>query len=160
MIAELGYCNGIENYSRHLSRPPAGRAAADAHRLFPEGLPPRRRRVASDRAAGASDVGRRPRAQEDARRLRLPAAERDRQPSAVVRRVRTEARSDGSTSRLRPGTYELEKTGGLFAEQVIRPTGLLDPQIVIRPVKGQVDDLIGVIKRADGEERARAWSRR
>src|SRR5712692_4869658 len=45
-----------------------------------------------------------------------------------------------------PGSYELEKTGGLYAEQVIRPTGLLDPEIFIRPVKGQVDDLIGVIK--------------
>jgi excinuclease ABC subunit B len=45
-----------------------------------------------------------------------------------------------------PGPYELEKTGGLFVEQVIRPTGLIDPPIVIRPVKGQVDDLIGVIK--------------
>ena len=45
-----------------------------------------------------------------------------------------------------PGPFEMEKTGGLFAEQVIRPTGLLDPQISIRPVKGQVDDLIGVIK--------------
>src|SRR4029078_1788768 len=45
-----------------------------------------------------------------------------------------------------PGPYELEKTGGLYAEQVIRPTGLLDPEISVRPVKGQVDDLIGVIK--------------
>ena len=45
-----------------------------------------------------------------------------------------------------PGPFEMEKTGGLFAEQVIRPTGLLDPNIIIRPVKGQVDDLIGVIK--------------
>jgi len=45
-----------------------------------------------------------------------------------------------------PGPYELEKTGGLYVEQVIRPTGLLDPEIIIRPVKGQVDDLIGVIK--------------
>jgi excinuclease ABC subunit B len=45
-----------------------------------------------------------------------------------------------------PGPYELEKTGGLYVEQVIRPTGLLDPALIIRPVKGQVDDLIGVIK--------------
>jgi excinuclease ABC subunit B len=45
-----------------------------------------------------------------------------------------------------PGPYELQKTGGLYVEQVIRPTGLLDPQLIIRPVKGQVDDLIGVIK--------------
>ena len=45
-----------------------------------------------------------------------------------------------------PAPYELEKTGGLVAEQVIRPTGLLDPEVIIRPVKGQVDDLIGVIK--------------
>src|SRR4029078_3274981 len=42
--------------------------------------------------------------------------------------------------------YKLENTGGLYVEQVIRPTGLLDPPIIIRPVKGQVDDLIGVIK--------------
>jgi excinuclease ABC subunit B len=45
-----------------------------------------------------------------------------------------------------PAPYELEQAGGLYVEQVIRPTGLLDPQIIIRPVKGQVDDLIGVIK--------------
>src|SRR6266478_737567 len=45
-----------------------------------------------------------------------------------------------------PGPFELEKSGGLFAEQVIRPTGLLDPTLIVRPVKGQVDDLIGVIK--------------
>ncbi|HEY0590371.1 MAG TPA: helicase-related protein, partial [Thermoanaerobaculia bacterium] len=53
-----------------------------------------------------------------------------------------------------PGPYELTKTGGEFVEQVIRPTGLLDPQVVIRPVKGQVDDLIGVIReRTEKNER-------
>src|SRR6185436_10448658 len=53
-----------------------------------------------------------------------------------------------------PGPFELEKTGGLFAEQVIRPTGLLDPEVIIRPVKGQVDDLIGVIReRTEKNER-------
>ena len=57
MIAELGYCNGIENYSRHSQRTPAGRAAADADRLFSEGLPAGHRRVASDHSAGARACG-------------------------------------------------------------------------------------------------------
>ena len=102
MIAELGYCNGIENYSRHLSGRAAGRAAADADRLLSEGLSARHRRVAPDHSAGARDVGRRPRAQGDAGRIRLPPAERDRQPAAVVRRVRREARRRSSTSPRRP----------------------------------------------------------
>jgi excinuclease ABC subunit B len=49
-----------------------------------------------------------------------------------------------------PGPYELEKTGGVYVEQVIRPTGLLDPEVVVRPVRGQVDDLIGVIRERTG----------
>ena len=49
-------------------------------------------------------------------------------------------------SRRRPGGWELEHTGGVFAEQVIRPTGLIDPQIEIRPAKTQVDDLLGEVR--------------
>jgi excinuclease ABC subunit B len=71
MMAELGYCNGIENYSRH--------------RLLSSRFLLRRRRVTPDDSAGACDVGRRPRAQDDARRLRLPSAERDRQQAAQFR---------------------------------------------------------------------------
>ena len=56
MMQELGYCNGIENYSRHLSGRGAGRAAADAARLLPEGLPARGRREPPDHAAGARHV--------------------------------------------------------------------------------------------------------
>ena len=75
-------------------RPPARGAAADADRLLPERLPDDHRRVASDRSAGARHVGRRPLAQRDARRIRLPAAERHRQPPAELRRVRREAGPD------------------------------------------------------------------
>src|SRR5204862_4221391 len=72
-------------------------------------------------------------------------------PSAIDNRPLSFDEFDGKLQQIiyvsaTPAAYELEKTGGLFAEQVIRPTGLLDPEVIIRPVKGQVDDLIGVIR--------------
>ena len=87
MMQELGFCNGIENYSRILDGRPAGLRAAHAARLLPEGLRRLRRRVASDGAADRRHVRGRPFAQADARRLRLPAAVRARQPAAALRRV-------------------------------------------------------------------------
>ena len=84
--------DGLLQRHRELLAPPlgpeAGRAAAHAHRLLPEGLPAHPRRVAPDGAADRRDVPRRPRAQGDARRVRLPPAERARQPAAQVRGVR------------------------------------------------------------------------
>ena len=55
-----------------------------------------------------------------------------------------------------PGPYELQKAGGVVVEQVIRPTGLIDPPVVVRPVKGQVDDLLAEIRLRVAAQRARA----
>ncbi|MBV8519774.1 MAG: excinuclease ABC subunit UvrB [Acidobacteria bacterium] len=145
MIAELGYCNGIENYSRHLSGREPGEPPPTLIDYFPKDfllvvdeshqtMPQVRAMWGGDRARKVTlvDYG-----------FRLP--------SAIDNRPLSFTEFEGKLDQIlyvsaTPGPYELEKTGGLFAEQVIRPTGLLDPEIVIRPVKGQVDDLIGVIK--------------
>ena len=87
MMLEVGTCAGIENYARHLSQRQAGERPAVPLRLFPRGLPRRRRRIARLVAADRRDVQRRPRAQADARRARLPAAECARQSPVDVRRV-------------------------------------------------------------------------
>jgi excinuclease ABC subunit B len=145
MIAELGYCNGIENYSRHLSQRKAGEPPPTLIDYFPKDfllvvdeshqtVPQVRAMWGGDRARKTTlvDYG-----------FRLPSAIDNRPLSFDEFEGKLDQRLYVSAT---PGSYEMEKTGGLFAEQVIRPTGLLDPQIVIRPVKGQVDDLIGVIR--------------
>ena len=88
MMRELGYCTGIENYSRHLSRREPGEPPVDAARLLPAGLAARRRRVAHDDPAGRRHVQERPDAQGDPGRLRVPAAVGARQPAADLRGVR------------------------------------------------------------------------
>ena len=97
MMRELGFCNGIENYSRILDGRPAGLCAAHAARLLPVRLRRLRRRVAPDGAADRRHVRGRPLAQADARRPRLPAAVRARQPAAPLRRVPRQ----GAAARLR-----------------------------------------------------------
>ena len=87
MLREMGFCSGIENYSRHIDGREAGHRAVHAARLLPRRLPRRARRVARHRAAAPRHVRGRHLAQVDARRLRVPAAERDRQPAAAVRGV-------------------------------------------------------------------------
>ena len=94
MMKELGFCNGIENYSRAARGAPAGLAAPHAARLLPVRLPLLHRRVAPDRAADRRHVRGRPLAQADARRLRLPAAVCARQPAAALRRVPAANRPD------------------------------------------------------------------
>ena len=123
MMREIGYCAGIENYSRHLSGRKAGRAAADAPRLLPVRLPDDRRREPPDGPAAPRHVPRRPVPQGDARRVRLPAPLGSRQPAAEVRGVARARRASGSSSRRRPPPYELAETGGEVVEQVIRPDG-------------------------------------
>ncbi|HKR62201.1 MAG TPA: excinuclease ABC subunit UvrB [Thermoanaerobaculia bacterium] len=145
MIAELGYCNGIENYSRHLSQRQPGEPPPTLIDYFPKDfllvvdeshqtIPQVRAMWGGDRARKTTlvDYG-----------FRLPSAIDNRPLSFDEFEGKLDQRLYVSAT---PGPYELEKTGGLFAEQVIRPTGLLDPEIIIRPVKGQVDDLIGVIR--------------
>ena len=93
MIRTIGYCHGIENYSRHHVRPPARRSAAHAARLRAAGLPALRRRIAPDHSAGHGHVSRRPLAQADAGGLRLPHALGARQSPAHLRGVRASHQS-------------------------------------------------------------------
>jgi len=145
MIAELGYCNGIENYSRHLSGRNPGQPPPTLIDYFPKDfllvVDESHQTIPLVRAMWGGDRARKTTLVEYGFRL----------PSAIDNRPLAFDEFQGKIKQTlyvsaTPGPYEMEKTGGLFAEQVIRPTGLLDPQLEIRPVKGQVDDLIGVIR--------------
>ncbi|HEY8133862.1 MAG TPA: excinuclease ABC subunit UvrB [Thermoanaerobaculia bacterium] len=145
MMAELGYCNGIENYSRHLSGRAPGEPPPTLIDYFPEDflmvIDESHQTVPQVRGMWGGDRSRKETLVEYGFRL----------PSAIDNRPLSFEEFESKLGQIiyvsaTPGPYELEKTGGLYVEQVIRPTGLLDPQIIIRPVKGQVDDLIGVIK--------------
>ena len=154
MIREIGYCHGIENYARHLTGRAPGRTAADAARL-----PARRTRSSSStrairrcrRSAACITATGRARKCWSSYGFRLPSA-LDNRPlnfeeweSAVGQVVFVSAT---------PGPYELSQGGGVVVEQIIRPTGLIDPPIDVRPVRGQVDDLLQEIRqRAAGRER-------
>jgi excinuclease ABC subunit B len=145
MIAELGFCNGIENYSRHLSGRLPGEPPPTLIDYFPNDflmvIDESHQTVPQVRGMWGGDRSRKQTLVEYGFRL----------PSAIDNRPLSFDEFEGKLNQViyvsaTPGPYELEKTGGLFVEQVIRPTGLIDPPIVIKPVKGQVDDLIGVIK--------------
>jgi excinuclease ABC subunit B len=145
MIAELGYCNGIENYSRHLSGRSPGQPPPTLIDYFPKDfllvVDESHQTIPQVRAMWGGDRARKTTLVEYGFRL----------PSAIDNRPLSFDEFEGKIGQMlcvsaTPGPYELEKTGGLYAEQVIRPTGLLDPQLIIKPVKGQVDDLIGVIR--------------
>jgi excinuclease ABC subunit B len=149
MIKELGYCNGIENYSRHLSGRRPGEPPPTLLDYFPKDfllvvdeshvtLPQVRGMYHGDRSRKEVlvDYG-----------FRLP--------SALDNRPLTYAEFEARVNQVlyvsaTPAAEELGKTGGEVVEQVIRPTGLLDPVIQVRPVVGQVDDLLGVVREAAG----------
>jgi excinuclease ABC subunit B len=153
MMAELGYCNGIENYSRHLSGRAPGQPPPTLIDYFPKDflmvIDESHQTVPQVRGMWGGDRSRKETLVEYGFRL----------PSAIDNRPLSFDEFESKLSQIiyvsaTPGPYELQKTGGLYVEQVIRPTGLLDPQIIMRPVKGQVDDLIGVIKeRVEKSER-------
>jgi excinuclease ABC subunit B len=145
MIAELGYCNGIENYSRHLSGRKPGEPPPTLIDYFPDDfllvIDESHQTVPQVRAMWGGDRARKETLVEYGFRL----------PSAIDNRPLSFDEFEGKLGQVlfvsaTPGPYEMGKTEGHFVEQVIRPTGLLDPEVIIRPVKGQVDDLIGVIK--------------
>jgi excinuclease ABC subunit B len=145
MIAELGYCNGIENYSRHLSGRSPGEPPPTLIDYFPEDflmvIDESHQTVPQVRAMWGGDRARKETLVEYGFRL----------PSAIDNRPLSFDEFEGKLDQIlyvsaTPGPFEMAKTEGLYVEQVIRPTGLLDPQLSLRPVKGQVDDLIGVIK--------------
>jgi len=153
MMEQLGFCSGIENYSRHLDDRPAGSAPHCLLDYFPEDF-----LVVIDEShvtvpqLGAMFEG-------DASRKRTLVEHGFRLPSAMDNRplkFPEFVERTGQTIYLSatPGKYELEKVKGDVVEQVIRPTGLVDPQIVIKPIKGQIDDLLAEITiRAERNER-------
>ncbi|MEO5822328.1 MAG: excinuclease ABC subunit UvrB [Vicinamibacteraceae bacterium] len=153
MMREIGYCHGIENYSRHLSGrrpgdpPPTllDYLPADALTVVDEShqtVPQIRGMWAGDRARKEVLV---------AYGFRLPSALDNRPLDFKEWQARIGQVVHVSAT---PGPWELEKAGGVFVEQVIRPTGLVDPTIDVRPVQGQVDDLLAEIRdRAARRER-------
>jgi len=153
MMKEVGYCSGIENYSMHMTGRQPGDRPACLFDYFPEDfllvvdeshvtLPQVRGMYNGDRARKMTLV-------EHGFRL----------PSALENRPMRFEEFEGMVNQAiyvsaTPGPYELEKCMGVVVEQVIRPTGLLDPKIDVRPVSNQIDDLIGEIRaRTEKKER-------
>ncbi|MAE67524.1 MAG: excinuclease ABC subunit B [Phycisphaeraceae bacterium] len=154
MIREVGYCSGIENYSRHLDGRPAGSRPFTLLDYFPDDwllfideshvtLPQLRAMYNGDQS-----------------RKRVLVEHGFRLPSALDNRpLRFEELEKSFPQSLfvsaTPGPYELEQTGGAVVEQIIRPTGLVDPQIEVRPAAGQVPDLMTMTQqRVERGERA------
>lgn len=146
MLKEIGRCKGIENYSRHINRLKGGERPYTLIDYFPEDfliiideshamLPQLRAMYAGDRSRKSSlvDYG-----------FRLPSA-LDNRPLQFeeFERIKDKVLYVSAT----PSAYEKERAGGVSAEQVIRPTGLLDPKIDIVPTVGQIDHLIGEINK-------------
>ena len=142
MMQELGYCTGIENYSRHLDGRKEGDPPATLLDYFPDdfvlfadeshiSIPQVGGMFKGDRSRKTTlvDFG-----------FRLPAA-LDNRPlefHEFLERLNQVVYVSAT-----PGKWELERSQGIVAEQIIRPTGLLDPEVEVRPVKGQIDDLLG-----------------
>jgi len=153
MMKEIGYCSGIENYSRHLDGRAPGSRPFNLLDYFPSDfltiideshvtIPQIRGMYNGDRSRKMTLV-------EYGFRL----------PSALDNRPMTFEEFESMLNQViyvsaTPGDYELEKSGGVVVEQIIRPTGLLDPEIEVRPIKGQIDDLIAEIRiRAEKKEK-------
>jgi excinuclease ABC subunit B len=153
MMRQVGFCSGIENYSRHIDDRPAGSAPATLIDYFPEDF----LLVIDESHVTVPQIG--GMYEGDASRKRTLVEHGFRLPSAMDNRPLTwEEFSDriGQTVYLSatPGPYEMGQTGGEFVEQVIRPTGLIDPQVVVKPTEGQIDDLVHEIRaRAERDER-------
>jgi excinuclease ABC subunit B len=150
MLTEFGYCHGIENYSRHLSGRAPGQAPYTLIDYFPEDF-----LIVIDEShatipqIGGMYEGDRSRKQNLINYgFRLPSA-LDNRPfkfAEFEHRVRRVIHVSAT-----PGPYEIEHSRGHVVEQIIRPTGLIDPKMIIRPVSGQVDDLLGEIKSRAGK---------
>ncbi|WP_026356600.1 excinuclease ABC subunit UvrB [Mycobacterium sp. 141] len=153
MMKQVGFCSGIENYSRHIDGRPAGSAPACLLDYFPEDF----LLVIDESHVTVPQIG--GMYEGDMSRKRNLVDFGFRLPSAVDNRPLTWeefASRIGQTVYLSatPGPYEIGQAGGEFVEQVIRPTGLVDPQVVVKPTKGQIDDLIGEIRiRTERDER-------
>ncbi len=153
MMRQIGSCAGIENYSRHIDGRAAGTAPNTLLDYFPEDFV----LVVDESHNTVPQIG--AMYEGDVSRKRVLVDHGFRLPSAIDNRPLTwDEFCDriGQTVYLSatPGPYELQRTGGEVTEQVIRPTGLVDPQVIIKPTKGQIDDLVGEIRdRADKSER-------
>ena len=153
MMRQVGFCSGIENYSRHIDGRPAGSAPATLLDYFPEDF----LLVIDESHVTVPQIG--GMYEGDMSRKRNLVEFGFRLPSAVDNRPLTWEEFAGRIGQTvylsaTPGPYELAQSGGEFVEQVIRPTGLVDPKIVVKPTKGQIDDLIGEIRaRAERDER-------
>ncbi|NYJ08903.1 excinuclease ABC subunit UvrB [Petropleomorpha daqingensis] len=153
MMRQVGFCSGIENYSRHID----GRAAGSAGSCLIDYFPDDFLLVIDESHVTVPQIG--GMYEGDMSRKRTLVEHGFRLPSAMDNRpLRWEEFQDriGQTVYLSatPGPYELGRSGGEFVEQVIRPTGLIDPEVVVKPTKGQIDDLVHEIRvRTEKDER-------
>ena len=153
MMRQVGFCSGIENYSRHIDGRPQGSAPATLIDYFPEDF----LMVIDESHVTVPQIG--AMHEGDASRKRTLVDHGFRLPSALDNRPLTWEEFAGRIGQTvylsaTPGPYEMGRAGGEFVEQVIRPTGLVDPEIVVKPTKGQIDDLIGEIReRTEKNER-------
>jgi excinuclease ABC subunit B len=153
MMRTIGYCHGIENYSRHLS----GRLPGEAPPTLLDYVPQDYLLFIDESHQTVPQV--RGMYHGDRARKETLVNYGFRMPSALDNRPLNFEEFENRTNQIvyvsaTPGPYELTKSGGIFVEQVIRPTGLVDPEVEIRPVKGQVDDLLEEIRvRAEKNER-------
>ncbi|MGY1711982.1 excinuclease ABC subunit UvrB [Geodermatophilus sp. SYSU D00758] len=153
MMRQVGFCSGIENYSRHID----GRAAGSAGSCLLDYFPDDFLLVIDESHVTVPQIG--GMYEGDMSRKRTLVEHGFRLPSAMDNRpLKWEEFTDriGQTVYLSatPGPYELGRTGGEVVEQVIRPTGLVDPEVVVKPTKGQIDDLVHEIRlRTERDER-------
>jgi len=153
MIKEVGYCSGIENYSRYMDGREAGTRPSCLFDYFPNDfiLVVDESHVTVPQIRGMYNG--------DRMRKKTLIEHGFRLPSALDNRPMTFEEWEAAINQVifvsaTPGNYEQEKSGGSFVEQVIRPTGLLDPEVQVRPVKNQIDDLINEIRlRSEKKER-------
>src|SRR6266850_1587216 len=153
MIREIGYCHGIENYARHLT----GRQPGEPPPTLLDYLPKDALVIVDESHQTVPQI--RGMYQGDRSRKEVLVAYGFRLPSALDNRPLDFEEWERRVHQVvfvsaTPGPYELSKAGGVVVEQVIRPTGLMDPPIEVRPVRGQVDDLLKEIReRAEHKER-------
>ncbi|MCL2781264.1 MAG: excinuclease ABC subunit UvrB, partial [Actinomycetia bacterium] len=153
MMRQVGFCSGIENYSRHID----GRAAGSAPNCLLDYFPEDFLLVIDESHVTVPQIG--AMYEGDMSRKRTLVEHGFRLPSAMDNRpLKFEEFLDriGQTIYMSatPGPYELDRAKGEFVEQVIRPTGLVDPEVVVKPTRGQIDDLVAEVRdRADRNER-------
>ena len=155
MLREFGYCPGIENYSLYLSQRRPGEPPYTLLDYFPKDF----LTIIDESHVTVPQIG--GMYFGDRSRKQTLIEHGFRLPSALDNRPLNFSEFEGRVGQViyvsaTPGPFELKKTKGRVVEQIIRPTGLIDPEIEVRPVRGQVDDLRNEIEARAGEERADA----